>query len=98
LPCGGHCRRPEKKRYLTEVLGFDAGVDHRAPDYNENLRAACPEGIDIYFENVGGAVWDAVFPLLNQFARVPLCGLIAHYNDTGLPSGPNRVLQLQEPF
>ncbi len=55
------------------------------------LRAACPQGIDIYFENVGGAVFDAVLPLLNNFARVPVCGLIAHYNATELPEGPNRV-------
>ena len=54
----------------------------------EQLKAACPKGIDVYFENVGGAVWDAVFPLLNDFARVPVCGLIAHYNMTELPPGP----------
>ena len=66
-------------------------VDHRAPDLAERLRAACPNGIDVYFENVGGAVWDAVLPLLNDFARVPVCGLIAHYNATELPAGPDRT-------
>ncbi len=70
----------EKCRFVKEELGFDAVVDHRAPDFAEKLKAACPEGIDVYFENVGGHVWDAVFPLLNEFARIPVCGLIAQYN------------------
>ena len=58
-------------RYLTQELGFDAGLNHYASDFADHLRKACPKGVDIYFENVGGNVWDAVFPLLNQFARVP---------------------------
>src|SRR6185503_9414184 len=62
---------PEKVRYITEELGFDVGLDHRAGDFAAKLKAACPKGIDIYFENVGGKVWEAVFPLLNFFARVP---------------------------
>ena len=82
---------PEKCRYLVEELGFDAAVDHRAPDMAAKLGEACPKGIDIYFENVGGAVWSAVFPLLNDFARIPVCGLIAHYNDRDLPPGPDRM-------
>jgi NADPH-dependent curcumin reductase len=86
----------EKVRYLTEELGFHAGIDHRAADFGECLRTACPKGIDVYFENVGGKVWDAVFPLLNPFARVPVCGLIAHYNDTGLPPGPDRTSLLMD--
>ena len=81
----------EKCRLLTETFGFDEAVDHRAPDFAERLKAACPDGIDVYFENVGGAVWEAVLPLLNDFARVPVCGLVAHYNATALPQGPNRV-------
>jgi NADPH-dependent curcumin reductase CurA len=60
----------------------------------ERLKAACPGGIDIYFENVDGAVFEAVLPLLNNLARVPVCGLIAHYNATELPTGPNRVPEL----
>lgn len=80
-----------KCRCAKEDLGFDACLDHREPDLAERLQAACPKGIDIYFENVGGAVFDAVLPLLNNFARVPVCGLIAHYNATDLPAGPNRV-------
>jgi NADPH-dependent curcumin reductase CurA len=81
----------EKCRYVREELGFDACLDHRQPSLPERLKAACPNGIDIYFENVGGAVFDAVLPLLNNFARVPVCGLIAHYNASELPAGPNRV-------
>jgi len=78
---------PDKCRYLIDELGFDAAVDHRAKDLADRLAAACPRGIDVYFENVGGAVWEAVFPLLNDFARVPVCGLIAHYNDVDLTGG-----------
>ncbi len=84
----------DKCRYLVEELGFDAAVDHRAPDFAAQLKAACPDGIDIYFENVGGAVWDAVFPLLNAFARVPVCGLVALYNATSPPEGPDRTPSL----
>jgi NADPH-dependent curcumin reductase CurA len=82
---------PDKPRYLTDELGFDAGIDHRAPDFADRLRRAVPNGIDIYFENVGGHVWDAVFPLLNRFARVPVCGLIAHYSETGPREGIDHV-------
>jgi NADPH-dependent curcumin reductase len=84
----------EKCRYLIDELGFDAAVDHRSKNFPEDLKAACPDGIDVYFENVGGAVWDAVFPLLNDFARVPVCGLISQYNMTELPGGPDRTPQL----
>jgi NADPH-dependent curcumin reductase len=87
---------PDKCRYLIDDLGFDAAVHHRASDFKEKLASACPNGIDIYFENVGGHVWQAVFPLLNNFARVPVCGLIAHYNDVGLPAGPDHVAELME--
>jgi NADPH-dependent curcumin reductase CurA len=80
-----------KCRYVREELGFDECLDHHRPDLPERLKASCPRGIDIYFENVGGAVFAAVLPLLNDFARVPVCGLIAHYNATELPAGPNHV-------
>jgi NADPH-dependent curcumin reductase len=72
----------EKCDYVKSELGFDECIDHRDPDLAARLKDACAKGIDVYFENVGGAVFDAVFPLLNNFARVPVCGLIAHYNDT----------------
>src|ERR1039458_7845654 len=79
---------PDKCRYVNEELGFDACIDHRAPDFAARLAAACPKGIDVYFENVGGAVFEAVFPLLNPFARIPLCGLISMYNAISLSPGP----------
>jgi NADPH-dependent curcumin reductase CurA len=80
-----------KCAFVRETFGFDAVVDHRAPDFAEKLAAACPEGIDVYFENVGGKVWDAVFPLLNTFARIPVCGLVAQYNSTGDFEGPDQL-------
>ena len=88
---GGVAGGAEKCRHAVEVLGFDACLDHRAPDFAEQLAKACPAGIDIYFENVGGKVFDAVLPLLNTKARVPVCGIVAHYNDTALPAGPDRL-------
>ena len=72
----------DKCDYVKRELGFDDCLDHRDPDLAAKLRDACPKGIDVYFENVGGAVFEAVFQLLNAFARVPVCGLIAQYNDT----------------
>ena len=66
----------EKCRFVAGDLGFDACVDHRAPDFAKQLEAACPKGIDVYFKNVGGAVQQMVWPLLNDFARVPVCGLM----------------------
>jgi NADPH-dependent curcumin reductase CurA len=82
---------PEKCAYLKDELRFDAAVDHKGADFAANLAAACPDGIDVYFENVGGAVWQAVLPLLNKSARVPVSGLVAHYNDTGRGDGPDRL-------
>ena len=79
----------DKCRYAIDELGLDACVDHRAPDLPAALAAACPKGIDVYFENVGGAVVEAVWPLLNDFARVPVCGLIAQYNDAAPRPGPS---------
>ncbi len=83
----------EKCAFIRDELGFDAAVDHRAPDFPEQLQRACPDGVDVYFENVGGAVWDAVFPLLNTFARVPVCGLISQYDGSG-PSDSDRLPRL----
>lgn len=81
----------DKCRYAVEELGFDACLDRRDPHLAQKLAAACPRGIDVYFENVGGDVFDAVLPLLNIGARVPVCGVIAHYNDGGVLSGPDRL-------
>jgi NADPH-dependent curcumin reductase CurA len=72
----------DKCDYVKNELGFADCIDHRDPDFAAKLKAACPKGIDVYFENVGGAVFEAVFPLLNFFARIPVCGLIASYSDT----------------
>jgi NADPH-dependent curcumin reductase CurA len=85
---------PEKCAYVRDTLGFDECIDHRAPDLRERLAAACPKGIDIYFENVGGAVLFAVLPLLKRNARIPLCGLIAWYNLAKPPEGGDRTPQL----
>ena len=82
---------PEKCRFVTENLKFDACLDRRGDDFPRHLAEACPNGIDVYFENVGGAVFDAVMPLLNVGSRVPVCGVIARYNDTALPEGPDRL-------
>jgi NADPH-dependent curcumin reductase CurA len=85
---------PDKCRYVTEQLGFDACLDHRAPDLPGRLKTACPNGIDVYFENVGGEVFEAIFPMLNNFARVPVCGQIATYNATEMPAGELRTSAL----
>jgi NADPH-dependent curcumin reductase CurA len=84
----------EKCRYARESLGFDECVNHKADDFADQLARHCPVGIDIYYENVGGKVFDAVLPLLNTGARIPVCGLIAHYNATQLPDGPDRLALL----
>ena len=84
---------PAKVAWLEE-LGFDVALDHRSPTFAADLKAAVPEGIDVYFENVGGHVWDAVLPRLNTYARVPVCGLVAHYNETEPPAGPDRSVRL----
>jgi NADPH-dependent curcumin reductase len=88
----------EKCDYAVKELGFDTCIDHRDSAMAAQLHDACPKGIDVYFENVGGAVWDAVLPLLNVHSRVPLCGLISQYNATGLPAGPDRSSQMMAMF
>ncbi len=80
----------EKCRIAVDDFGFDACIDHRDAQFAARLAAACPRGIDVYFENVGGEVLDAVLPLLNVGARVPVCGFIAHYNDAEPRTGPDR--------
>jgi hypothetical protein len=81
---------PEKCAFVRNELGFDSCVDHQAPDFVELLAEACPNGVDVYFENVGGAIWRAVSPLLNRFARVPVCGLIGQFGVSEFP-GPDRL-------
>ena len=89
----------EKCSYVADTLGFDVCLNHRDPDLAAALETACPKGVDIYFENVGGDVFDAVWPLLNPFSRVPVCGLISQYNaakpsrgQTGIPALMRGVL------
>jgi NADPH-dependent curcumin reductase CurA len=77
----GIAGREAKCRFVVDALGFDACVSHLSPTFAGDLRSACPKGVDIYFENVGGKLFDAVLPLFNRNARVTICGLIAHYGD-----------------
>ncbi|WP_435950857.1 NADP-dependent oxidoreductase [Psychrobacter sp. DM8] len=81
----------DKCDFAVNELGFDICIDHKADDFAEQLKAACPDGIDIYYENVGGKVFDAVLPLLNAHARIPVCGLVSQYNATELPDGKDRL-------
>lgn len=82
---------PDKCRSLLDDYGFDAAVDHRDPAFVDRLAEAVPSGIDVYFENVGGPVTAAVHRHLNRFARIPVCGLVADYNATTTPEGPDRL-------
>ncbi len=79
----------DKCRYVVEELGFDACINYKTDELVPALKAACPNGVDIYFENVGGAVFAAVLRVINKGARIPLCGIISEYNATGNPAGPN---------
>jgi NADPH-dependent curcumin reductase CurA len=81
----------DKCRYVVDELGFDACIDHKSDNFAEELKQACGKGIDIYFELVGGKVFDGVLPLLNPRARIPVCGVIAQYNAQGVPEGPNHL-------
>ena len=82
---------PDKCSFVKDVLKFDDCIDYKSGDLNKNLKNACPDGIDIYFENVGGAVTRAVAPLLNSGARVPICGFISQYNEEDM-------LNIETPF
>ncbi len=81
----------EKCEYAVKTLGLDACLDHHSTDFSNELVAATPGGIDVYFESVGGKVFDAVLPQLNTGARVPVCGLVSQYNATRPPEGPDRM-------
>jgi hypothetical protein len=82
----------DKCRHVVEAYGFDACVNYKDDDFADQLAGACPDGIDVYFENVGGVVFETVRGLLNDFARMPVCGRIAHYNDSEAPPGPDRLV------
>jgi NADPH-dependent curcumin reductase len=79
----------DKCRWVEAELGFEVCIDHRSADLGAALDQACPNGIDVYWENVGGTVQQAVFPRLNDFARMVMCGMVAEYNDVEPRPGPN---------
>ena len=82
----------EKCQFTKEVYNFDECINYKDPSFKENLKEVCKDGIDIYWENVGGSCFDAVMPLFNDFARIPVCGLISFYNLTSLKlDGPDRL-------
>lgn len=81
----------EKCRYLTQELGFDAAIDYKAGNLADDLKAACPAGIDVDFENVGGVILDTVLAQMNLFGRVAVCGLISSYNATEPEAGPKNL-------
>lgn len=78
----------DKTSYLLNDLGFDVAINYKTEDVKTALNKACPNGIDVYYENVGGEIGDAVFPLLNKFARIPVCGAISAYNNEEIDVGP----------
>jgi NADPH-dependent curcumin reductase CurA len=84
----------EKCAWLTDELGFDAAIDYRSEDVGKALRTHAPDGIDVYFDNVGGDILDAALTRLRRGARVPLCGAISQYNAKGRPVGPSNYLSL----
>jgi NADPH-dependent curcumin reductase len=86
----------DKCRYVESELGFNACIDHRSIDLGAALDRACPGGIDVYWENVGGAVQRAVFPRLNDFGRMVMCGMVSEYNDAELQPGPNLMAAVRK--
>jgi NADPH-dependent curcumin reductase CurA len=85
----------EKVRHIIDDLGFDAGLNYKTTqNYSAELKRLCPNGVDVYFDNVGGATTDAVFPLLNLHARVSVCGQISQYNDEAPELGPRLLWHL----
>lgn len=84
----------EKCKYLTEELGFDAAVDYKEEGLRKRLRAACPDGVDVYFDNVGGDILDVVLTLINMKAKIVICGAISQYNNKVQIKGPSNYLSL----
>jgi NADPH-dependent curcumin reductase CurA len=84
----------EKCRHVVEELGFDAAIDYKTEDLDASLARHCPEGIDVYFDNVGGEILDAALARLARRARVVICGAISQYNATGSLQGPSNYLSL----
>lgn len=94
----GIAGRESKCQFVTEKLGFDACVSHLSSSFTEDLSKACPDGIDVYFENVGGGVYQGVLPLLNRGSRITLCGMISHYGDTKPETASERWQATGAPF
>jgi NADPH-dependent curcumin reductase CurA len=90
----GICGSNEKVRWLLDDLGLDGAIDHRTEDVHARLKELCPDRVDVYFDNVGGPILDAVLDRLAMHARVVLCGAIAIYNEQGRPPGPSNYFQL----
>src|SRR5271166_2309699 len=84
----------EKCRYIVDELGFDAAIDYKSEDVSKSLRKHCPQGLDVYFDNVGGAILDAALTQLARGARIVICGAISQYNNTGPIVGPSNYLSL----
>jgi NADPH-dependent curcumin reductase len=93
----GIAGRDAKCQFVSKELGFDACVSHLSPTLQADLAAACPAGIDVYFENVGGKVFEAVLPLFNQAARMTICGLISHYGDEAGADSRAALMRRGEP-
>ena len=85
---------PEKCAWITDELGFDAWIDYKSEDVAARLRETCPDGIDVFFDNVGGEILDAVLGQINLHARIALCGAISQYDTAELSPGPRNVLNL----
>jgi len=90
----GICGTDDKARWLLDDLGLDGAINHRTDDLHERLTELCPDRVDVYFDNVGGPILDAVLDRLAMHARVVLCGAIAIYNEQGRPPGPSNYFQL----
>jgi|TARA_Y100000310_G_scaffold245344_1_gene250315 hypothetical protein len=86
-----------KCQFVTDVLGFDSCVSHKRESLADDLRAACPDGIDIYYENVGGKVFEAVLPLLNENSRIAICGMISQYGNTTGGNAHEEWMKLGQP-
>ncbi|HJO03328.1 MAG TPA: NADP-dependent oxidoreductase [Acidobacteriota bacterium] len=90
----GSTGSPEKVELLTGELGFDAAFNYKGADLRRELAESCPDGIDVYFENVGGPMLEAVLAHMNPFGRIPVCGMIAHYNDEEPTPGPTNLFSV----
>ena len=85
---------PEKCKYIVEELGYDAAIDYKNENVRQRLKETCPEGVDVYFDNVGGEILDTVLTRINRGARIPICGAISQYNNTTPIKGPSNYLSL----